>query len=152
MRPEWRTSTTAFRVKRLCPSALLSQARECTKRQREQQTHGTEGRVNRMAEYIECRHCESPNCKGCNVYSLAIMLHTGKFDCLMDGSRTVNRFADVAPVRHGRWVDKLVRDWHCSECGKKVPRQVYFDGYCYADKLNYCPNCGALMDLEGENT
>ena len=57
--------------------------------------------------------------------------------------------ADVAPVRHGRWVDKLVRDWHCSECGKKVPRQVYFDGYCYADKLNYCPNCGAKMDLEG---
>ena len=56
--------------------------------------------------------------------------------------------ADVAPVVHGRWVDKLVRDWHCSECGKKVPRQVYFDGYYYADKLNYCPNCGAKMDGE----
>lgn len=45
-------------------------------------------------------------------------------------------------VRHGRWVDKMVRDWHCSECGKKAS----FDGYCYDDKPNYCPNCGCKMD------
>ena len=53
MRPEWRTSTTAFRVKRLCPSALLSQARECTKRQREQQKHGTEGRVTVVNDFAK---------------------------------------------------------------------------------------------------
>ena len=54
-------------------------------------------------------------------------------------------------VRHGKWEDKMVRDWHCSECGKKVPKQVWFDGYCYDDKLNYCPNCGAKMDgMDGE--
>lgn len=59
--------------------------------------------------------------------------------------------ADVAPVRHGKWVDALVRDWRCSECGKQVPKQVHFDGYCYDDKLPYCPNCGAKMDeKEGE--
>jgi len=51
---------------------------------------------------------------------------------------------EAEPVRHGRWVDKMVRDWHCSECGKKAS----FDGYCYDDKPNYCPNCGAKMDLE----
>ena len=51
---------------------------------------------------------------------------------------------EVEPVRHGWWVDKMVRDWHCSECGKKAR----FDGYCYDDKPNYCPNCGAKMDLE----
>ena len=55
----------------------------------------------------------------------------------------------VTVQKHGRWEDHLVRDWHCSECGKKAPKQVRFDGYCYADKLNYCPNCGARMDLEG---
>ena len=49
---------------------------------------------------------------------------------------------EAEPVRHGRWVDKMVRDWHCSECGKKAS----FDGYCYDDKPNYCPNCGAKMD------
>ena len=56
---------------------------------------------------------------------------------------------DAVEVVHGKWVDKMVRDWHCSVCGKKVPRQVYFDGYCYNDKLNYCPNCGAKMDGDG---
>lgn len=51
-------------------------------------------------------------------------------------------------VRHGRWVDKMVRDWHCSECGKKAR----FDGYCYDDKPNYCPNCGARMDGDKHDT
>ena len=45
----------------------------------------------------------------------------------------------------GEWIDKMVRDWHCSECGESVPKQVRFDGYCYDDKLNFCPNCGADM-------
>lgn len=51
-----------------------------------------------MAEYITCRNCSSPDCRGCNVYTLAMMLSTGKFDCLMNGNRCVDRFADVAPV------------------------------------------------------
>ena len=74
--------------------------------------------------------------------------------------------ADVAPVRHGRWimkhrhrggfhrytgiddigeqhtitVDERVEydDRYCSECGKQSA-----DNF-----LNYCPNCGAKMDLE----
>lgn len=55
--------------------------------------------------------------------------------------------ADVAPVRHGRWVDYMVRDWRCSECGQKIIKVRNVDGYCYNDKPNYCPNCGAKMDL-----
>ena len=74
--------------------------------------------------------------------------------------------ADVAPVRHGRWiikhkhrggfrrytgiddmgeqhtitVDERVEydDRYCSECGKQSA-----DNF-----LTYCPNCGAKMDLE----
>ena len=83
-------------------------------------------------------------------------------DCIryMDAS-------DVAPVRHGRWimkhkhrggfrkytgiddmgephtitVDERVEydDRYCSECGKQSA-----DNF-----LNYCPNCGCKMDLEG---
>ena len=59
--------------------------------------------------------------------------------------------ADVEPVRHGRWVDYMVRDWRCSECGQKIIKVRNVDGYCYNDKPNYCPNCGAKMDLEEEN-
>lgn len=57
---------------------------------------------------------------------------------------------EAEPVRHGRWEDHMVRDWRCSECGKRVPKQVRFDGYCYNDKLAYCPHCGAKMDGGGE--
>ena len=64
--------------------------------------------------------------------------------------------ADVAPVRHGEWQGdgdgyadgEIVLDvWYCSECG-----------YCIDDGTddphilpNYCPNCGAKMDLEGKH-
>lgn len=69
--------------------------------------------------------------------------------------------ADVAPVRHGRWLDRPknqgLKDeeigtvgmvdgepWsscYCSECGEWL---VASDEY--AVKGNYCPNCGAKMD------
>ena len=51
--------------------------------------------------------------------------------------------ADVAEVKHGRWIDGV-----CSECGfdamyyKGIPAQVYTD---------YCPSCGARMDKEDEH-
>ena len=51
--------------------------------------------------------------------------------------------ADVAPVRHRRWTwnEKGETDWEqfyrCSNCGDKE----YWES-------NFCPNCGAAMDLE----
>lgn len=50
---------------------------------------------------------------------------------------------NVAPVRHGRWLthsdrpDSLI----CSVC------ECGFDMWKH-DKHNFCPNCGAKMDLE----
>ena len=44
--------------------------------------------------------------------------------------------ADVAPVRHGRWVTTAPHPY-CSLCFVEC-----------RDKTNYCPNCGAKMDLE----
>ena len=46
---------------------------------------------------------------------------------------------DAAPVMHGRWVAKTGRAM-CSACADE----------CWADSVleyNYCPNCGAKMDL-----
>lgn len=47
---------------------------------------------------------------------------------------------DAEPVRHGRWEGKK---WFysCSICGGLSPE----DG---GVKTNYCPDCGAKMDLE----
>ena len=53
--------------------------------------------------------------------------------------------ADVEPVRHGRWVDKQGGFWEvatCSNCGEKHPTVCIIP--------NYCPNCGAIMDLSDE--
>ena len=66
--------------------------------------------------------------------------------------------ADVEPVRHGRWESYT----HSCYCGTdEYGEPVYRDGvvyYCSNPKCrrktvikeNYCPNCGAKMDLEGE--
>lgn len=50
--------------------------------------------------------------------------------------------ADVAPVRHGRWVCGDYYDVGdvCSECD--------WDSGMVNPTLRYCPNCGAKLDLE----
>ena len=55
--------------------------------------------------------------------------------------------ADVAPVRHRRWIPAVhVGDccYRCSEC------QFLRDTYLL-DIGNYCPNCGAKMDGGADN-
>ena len=47
--------------------------------------------------------------------------------------------ADVAPVRHGRWIKHEGYD-ECEACHVKA---IYGS--------NYCPSCGARMDKEDEH-
>ena len=75
--------------------------------------------------------------------------------------------ADVVEVVHGEWIPSRFKTlqedgWcECSVCGvgnKLYDRGVrksdvpYIDGKSYELKniANYCPNCGAKMDLKGE--
>lgn len=56
--------------------------------------------------------------------------------------------ADVAPVRHGRWIDNKVAFYlGCSECGCYLEYAVdtFLDN---GDHYHYCPNCGCAMDKE----
>ena len=96
-------------------------------------------------------------------------------DMVMDAAYEINKFpaADVAPVRHGRWMleahdEKVNCRWNvtaeCSECcdEKKeiwagffpgVPgylaKDIALDSASSVKLSNFCPNCGAKMDLEG---
>ena len=54
--------------------------------------------------------------------------------------------ADVEPVRYGRWMNKKGGFFEfaaCSLCGEVAPTAGITP--------NYCPNCGAKMDLEDGN-
>ena len=55
--------------------------------------------------------------------------------------------ADVAPVRHGRWVEKEKYTfgtlYDCSICGNRI----LDNGHSW----NYCPNCGCRMDGGANN-
>ena len=75
--------------------------------------------------------CEKVDCDCVNCKSD----HRCEAVCAIADAPTIN--AD--PVKHGRWVKDEEKDMkHCSECGYRV----YFTH-------NYCPSCGAKMDLEG---
>lgn len=50
-----------------------------------------------MAE-ISCKHCDSPDCHGCNIYRLDQMLNVGKLDTLMNKNRAIQISADVREV------------------------------------------------------
>ena len=52
--------------------------------------------------------------------------------------------ADVAPVRHGRWIDKGEYAV-CAECGGRSGTQ-YNSVEPIPLMTQFCPNCGAKMD------
>lgn len=63
-----------------------------------------------------------------------------------DGVRTIIAdmpAADVAPVVHGRWIEKeapaVRRYFECSNCGAHENKHTAIKGY-------YCWRCGAKMD------
>ena len=66
----------------------------------------------------------------------------------ISGVKILNQFpsADVAPVRHGRWVDN-----HCTACGMmpmgdEMWKLCDFEPPRFEKFMDYCPNCGAKMD------
>lgn len=68
--------------------------------------------------------------------------------------------ADVAPVRHGKWIfgKDLPYSWgqipknkyhlYCSECLEQAFNRSEDNDPDFDVDTSYCPNCGAKMDLE----
>lgn len=85
-----------------------------------------------MAEYIE----REKLLRDINHYHLS----DGKFQHWVE----VQPAADVAPVVHGRWIEKksaVGRYFECSNCGAHENKHTAIKGY-------YCWRCGAKMDKE----
>lgn len=88
----------------------------------------------------------------------ALGRHSGLADCIAIEIEGLPA-ADVEPVRHGQWecvYDDSTgeTDITCSHCKNTRTVNGCFvstDGKsCYFED-DYCSNCGAKMDLEGEN-
>ena len=57
--------------------------------------------------------------------------------------------ADVAPVRHGRWIEPSrlyygAKQYECSLCYS----DTFWKKHSITEKYPHCPNCGATMELE----
>lgn len=93
----------------------------------------------------ECRADECRECKyrhGKERYTLMA--------CLSERYAEKLIAADIAPVRHGRWIFEPDGGTRCSECNKRV-RDVTGGLNAPVDlsELPYCPKCGAKMDWKG---
>lgn len=97
-----------------------------------------------MAEYIERENL----LKRFNIDDMMNVNRT--LISLREARETISNFpaADVAPVRHGKWVHSRYENCSeqfemvkCSCCG----REAYAVAF-YVRDGNYCPNCGAKMD------
>ena len=96
-----------------------------------------------MAEYIEREALEVALNHRLNF----LMAENGEYDHYTSGfDEAVTRVenfptADVAPVRHGRWIDG---DPYCPICRKD--KFIGLDADVWSDwQPDYCPNCGAKM-------
>lgn len=94
--------------------------------------------VTGMAEYIEREAAQTSFRK----YSFAESYDAFAVDCILKSIHA----ADVAPLRHGRWVEyPRPHYFKCSECKYTVPYRKAM--WCNGKReYNYCPNCGAKMD------
>ena len=98
-----------------------------------------------MNNLIACRHCNEPDCRGCNLHILEQALHRGVFDSLKEEGSVVIR-SELVPVRHGRWIwdDE---GFHCSECWHHAYGNT---GEVMSGEYKYCPFCGAVMEQDGD--
>ena len=82
----------------------------------------------------------------------ALGRHTGLADCIAIEIEGLPA-ADVEPVRSCKWV-RTDYDWHslttyrCTACGEEFCFEI--DEDLPLLNYNYCPSCGAKMDLEGD--
>ena len=99
-----------------------------------------------MAEYIErealMRRIKEIHCAECDSYH-GVRCRACWVDDTLDYIDS-EPAADVAPVRHGRWIDKGEYAV-CTECGGRSGTQ--YDGVEPIPlTTQFCPNCGAKMD------
>lgn len=70
-------------------------------------------------------------------------LHSERWCGIMDAKQIIINTPFVSDRPQGEWISNHDGSWNCSECGLRV--LIYAKG-------NYCPNCGADMGGEKDET
>ena len=93
-------------------------------------------KLSKQYETSMCELLKSTNCENISIEALSLLCGAK----LIADAPTI----DAAPVKHGRWIpvmngidDDTNPAFDCSECDTMCRKQY-----------NYCPKCGATMDLE----
>ena len=111
---------------------------------------------------IECRSCDCKNCNGCNLFTLAEMLHNRDFDCLMDEHKSIaftpeslrpkGRWEIHCRSTYDSWTQETDEEFYleCSECKRQVWDVDYMaaqndDRQKLIEKYPYC-HCGCKME------
>ena len=113
-----------------------------------------------MDEYIErealMRRIKEIHCAECDSYH-GVRCRACWVDDTLDYIDS-EPAADVAPVRHGRWIfgKDLPYSWgqipknkyhlYCSECLEQAFNPSEDNDHDFDADTSYCPNCGAKMD------
>ena len=88
---------------------------------------------------IDVRDCP---CDGCQAKPCGHPARCVKFTLWL------NKTVDAVEVVHGRWEsDKADILFHCSVCETQISTDWDYDDL----QWNYCPNCGAKMDGDGND-
>ena len=97
--------------------------------------------VLKMDEYINRESLMKRFCERCNEEMSESPCEPS--DCFAREVIKTIPSSDVAPVRHGRWEVEVgmnfFKERNCPVCKKRIESNFW----------NFCPNCGAKMDLEG---
>ena len=96
------------------------------------------------AEYIERYALIKRLCERCNEEMSESPCEPS--DCFVREVIKTIPSADVAPVRHARWVDN-----HCTACGMmpmgdEMWKRCDFEPPRFERFMDYCPSCGCRMD------
>lgn len=80
---------------------------------------------------------------------------TKLFDYVIDVQRDIKALPPVTPKPRTRhWVeigDEPYDTWECDNCGFVIDGSGCVDPEEYRDIFKYCPNCGAKMEIGGED-
>lgn len=98
-----------------------------------------------MARYVDIdktiEEARLAYCEDCNSYN-GVMCRACAFDDAMLQIEDAPT-ADVAEVKHGKWIWLEGNLYECSEC----PEQTEVDEKMNKPLYQFCPYCGAKMDL-----